>query len=101
MLRDSLQIRWQAGLRGAAADTLEALAEAAWRLDEGDAAATLLETANRLREETGFVRQPVYEERYQRVLAGVSGHRPAAPPDIEQTVAAAIHDDLAKVASLA
>jgi len=77
-------------LRGSAADALQALAEVSWRLGELEVAATLLQTANRLREETGLVRQPVYEARYQRVLTAVSDHRPAASPDIDQTVATAI-----------
>jgi predicted ATPase/class 3 adenylate cyclase len=90
LLRESLRLLWRAGLRGSAADALQALAEVSWRLGELDVAATLLQTANRLREETGLVRQPVYEERYQRVLAAVSDHRPGSSPDIDQTVATAI-----------
>ena len=34
LLRASLKLRWRAGLRGPAADTLEALAEASWRLGD-------------------------------------------------------------------
>jgi hypothetical protein len=77
-------------LRGSAADTLQALAEVTWRLGELDVAATLLQTADRLREETGLVRQPVYEARYQRIQAAVGDHRPTASPDIDQAVATAI-----------
>jgi hypothetical protein len=36
------------------------------------------------------VRQPVYEARYQRILAAVGDHGSAAFPDIDQTVATAI-----------
>jgi predicted ATPase/class 3 adenylate cyclase len=90
LLRESLRLLWCAGLRGSAADALQALAEASWRLGELDTAATLLQTANRLREETGLVRQPVYEARYQRILAAVGDHGSAAFPDIDQTVATAI-----------
>ncbi|HEX2281849.1 MAG TPA: tetratricopeptide repeat protein [Thermomicrobiales bacterium] len=89
-LRESLRLLWSAGLRGSAADVLQALAEANWRLGELDVAATLLQTANRLREETGLVRQPVYESRYQQVLAAVSDHRSTASLDIDQIVAMAI-----------
>ena len=94
-LSESLQLRWSAGLRDATADTLEALAEAMWRVDELDQAATLLQTASLLREETGVARQPVYEERFQRVWRAVSDRVPAAESlDVEQTVATAI-DQLA------
>jgi predicted ATPase/class 3 adenylate cyclase len=96
-LRESLRLLWGAGLRGSAADALEALAEANWRLEELDVAATQLQTADRLRDETGLVRQPVYEARYQRILAAVRDHRPAASLDIDQTVATAIgHADFAR-----
>jgi tetratricopeptide (TPR) repeat protein len=89
-LRESLRLLWSSGLRGSAADTLEALAETNCELGEVSAAAQLLQTADRLREETGLVRQPVYEARYQRVLAAVSDHRPAVSVDIDQTVSLVI-----------
>jgi predicted ATPase/class 3 adenylate cyclase len=90
LLRESLRLRWHAGLRWSAPDALEALAEASWRLGAVDVAATLLQTANLLREETGLVRQPVYEARYQRVLAAVGDQRSSVPPDIDEIVASAI-----------
>jgi tetratricopeptide (TPR) repeat protein len=90
LLRESLRLLWSAGLRGSAADPLQALAEASWRLGELDVAATFLQAANRLREETGLVRQPVYEERYQRILAAIGGQGSTASLDIDQTVATAI-----------
>jgi len=90
LLSESLRLLWCAGLRGSAADVLQALAEASWRLGELDVAATLLQTANLLRQETGLVRQPVYEARYQRVLAAVGDDRPPASLDIDQTVALAM-----------
>jgi tetratricopeptide (TPR) repeat protein len=99
LLRESLRLLWSAGLRGSAADALQALAEVTWRLGEMDFAATLLQTANRVREETGFVRQPVYEARYQRLLAAVGDHRPPAPPDLDQTVATVIQQS--NIAALA
>ena len=68
---ESLKLRWGAGLRGLASDTLEALAEATWRLGDLDVAATLLRASSQLREETGVARQPVYEARYQRVVQAV------------------------------
>ena len=96
LLRKSLRLLWGAGLRGSAADTLQALAEATWRLGELDVAATLLQTADDLRQETGLVRQPVHEARYQRVLAAVGDHRSSAAADIDQTVTTAIQQaDLA------
>jgi len=86
-LGESLQLRWDAGSRDFTADTLEALAEAAWRLEELDLAATLLQTANLLREETGVARQPVYEERYQRMWQVVGGRVAATEAvDIDQTI---------------
>ena len=86
-LSESLQLRWSAGLRDATADTLEALAEAMWRVDQLDQAATLLQTASLLRQETGVARPPVYEERYQRVWQAVSDHVAAAESlDIDQTI---------------
>ena len=42
-LIESLRLRWHAGERGAAADTLEALAEATWKLGDTDLAATLVQ----------------------------------------------------------
>ena len=97
LLRESLRLLWSAGLRGSAAQALEALAEATWCLGELDVAATQLQTADLLREETGLVRQPVYEARYQRILAAVGDHRPSASPDIDQTVATAIRQaDIAR-----
>ena len=90
LLRESLRLLWSAGLRGSAADTLQALAEVTWRLGELDVAATLLQTADRLREETGLVRQPVYEARYQRIQAAVGDRRSTASLDIDQAVATAI-----------
>ena len=90
LLRESLRLLWGAGLRGSAADALQALAEANWRLGEMDVAAAQLQTADGLRQETGLVRQPVYEARYQRVLAAVGDHRSAASLNIDQTVATAI-----------
>ena len=87
-LSESLQLRWSAGLRDSTADTLEALAEAAWRLDDLDRAATLLQAAKLLRDETGAARQPVYEVRYQRLWQAVGDRVPAADSlDVEQTVA--------------
>jgi predicted ATPase/class 3 adenylate cyclase len=90
LLRESLRLLWCAGLRGSAADALQALAEAAWRLGEMDVATMLLQTANRLWEETGLVRQPIYEARYQRILAAVGDHKSSAYLDIDQTVATMI-----------
>jgi predicted ATPase/class 3 adenylate cyclase len=92
LLRESLGLLWGAGLRGSAADALQALAEVTWRMGELEVAATLLQTADGLREETGLVRQPVYEARYQRVLAAVGDHITAVPTDIDQTVATAIRE---------
>jgi predicted ATPase/class 3 adenylate cyclase len=80
LLLESLKLRWNAGLRGLACDTLEALAEATWRLGDLDRAAMILRASSQLREETGVARQPVYEARYQRVVQAVS----AAGPQDEQ-----------------
>ena len=41
-------------------------------------AATALQIAVRLREETGLARQPVYEQRYQRVAHAVASAAPVA-----------------------
>jgi tetratricopeptide (TPR) repeat protein len=71
LLLESLKLRWSAGLRGLACDTLEALAEATWRLGDLNGAAMILRASSQLREETGVARQPVYEARYQRVVQAV------------------------------
>jgi tetratricopeptide (TPR) repeat protein len=90
LLTESLRLRWTAGLRGAAADTLEALAEATWRQGDSSFAATLLQVANVIREETGVARQPVYETRFRRLADAVSGVSGLSGPlDIDKTVAAA------------
>ena len=78
LLLESLKLRWNAGLRGLAADTLEALAEATWRLGDLGRAALILRASSQLREETGVARQPVYEARYQRVMQAVSAAVPQA-----------------------
>jgi tetratricopeptide (TPR) repeat protein len=80
LLLESLKLRWSAGLRGLACDTLEALAEATWRLGDLDSAATILLASSQLREETGVARQPVYEARYQRVVQAVSAAALQAEP---------------------
>ena len=77
LLIESLRLRWSAGLRGATADTLEALAEATWQLGDNELAATILRASARLREETGLARQPIYEPRFQQVAQAV-GYRPTA-----------------------
>jgi predicted ATPase len=87
LLLQSLELRWEAGLRASAADSLEALAEALWQLGEARLAATALHAGRRLREETGLARQPVYEERYQRIAHAVAS---AAPIDELLDVDAAI-----------
>jgi predicted ATPase/class 3 adenylate cyclase len=91
LLLESLKLRWGAGLRGLACDTLEALAEAAWQLGDPDRAALILRASSQLREETGVARLPVYEERYQRVVHAVSAVAPPAEPlDCDAVVASLI-----------
>jgi predicted ATPase/class 3 adenylate cyclase len=91
LLRESLRLRLNTGQRGAAAETLEALAEATWCVGEREDAAKLLLAADRLRQETGLVRQPVYEVRYQRVRAALGDDLfPMPPLDIDQILATAI-----------
>jgi tetratricopeptide (TPR) repeat protein len=86
-LLESLQVRWSAGERGAAADTLEALAEASWQLGDLHSAAQLLHTGMRLRQETGLARLPVYETRFGRVLQAVDDLIAHLPPlDIDTVV---------------
>ena len=88
LLLESLKLRWSAGLRGLASDTLEALAEATWRLGDLDFAATLIQTANLLRDETGVARQPVYEKRYQQIVKAVEAGSPITEPiDVDAVVA--------------
>jgi predicted ATPase/class 3 adenylate cyclase len=72
LLIESLKLRWSAGLRGLACDTLEALAEATWQLGDLERAAMILQASSQLREETGVARLPVYDARYQRVVDAVS-----------------------------
>jgi hypothetical protein len=47
----------------------------------------LLQTADLLRKETGLVRQLVYKERHQQVLALIGDHLPAGSPDVDQVIA--------------
>ena len=51
-------------------------------------AATLLHVSARLREETGMVRQPIYEPRYQRVAAAVASETPDASFELDEFIAA-------------
>jgi predicted ATPase/class 3 adenylate cyclase len=90
LLLQSLRLRWGAGLRASAADTLEALAEATWRLGDSAGAAVMLRAGLLLREETGLARQPVYEERYRRVAQGVTGVTTPEPFNLDAAVAALI-----------
>ncbi len=80
LLLQSLKLRWSAGLRGLAADTLEALAEVTWNLGDGDQAAVIIRASSQLRAETGVARQPVYEARYQRMVQAVATKTPTAEP---------------------
>jgi predicted ATPase/class 3 adenylate cyclase len=77
LLRQSLRLRWGAGLRASTADTLEALAETTWRFGEAERAATMLQAASQIRAETGLARQPIYEARYAAVAQAI-GFAPAA-----------------------
>ncbi len=91
LLLESLQLRWSAGLRGLASDTLEALAEATWRLGDLDRAAVMIWASSQLREETGVPRQPVYEARYQRVVQAVEAAAlPAGRLDLDTVVSSLI-----------
>jgi len=98
-LLEGLRLRWNAGERGAAADTLEALAEACWRLGDTDFATTLLRTATTLREETGIARPPVYTRRYQEMLqALVNSNQPTEAPDVNAAVASVLETKLTSAA---
>jgi tetratricopeptide (TPR) repeat protein len=89
LLADGLRLRWQAGERGAAADTLEALAEVTWRLGDVTCAVELVAAASQLRDETGFARQPVYEQRYESVFAAIAErNRDTEAVDIDALVMA-------------
>jgi predicted ATPase len=91
LLVESLRLRWNIGERGAAADTLDALAEATWRLGDVDFAANLTRASDSLREETGFARQPVYQERYRQMFAALQEATCSTEPlSIEETVAMAL-----------
>jgi predicted ATPase/class 3 adenylate cyclase len=85
-LLDSLRLRWGAGLRASAAETLEALAEAEWRLGDDHLAAIALHAGERLRTESGLARQPVYEARYQRAAHALEGVAVAEPFDLDAAV---------------
>ncbi|MBA2595820.1 MAG: tetratricopeptide repeat protein, partial [Chloroflexia bacterium] len=76
LLIEGLRLRWQVGVRGAAADSLDALAEVTWRLGDVASAAELLDAANQLRAETGSARQPVYAKRYAGMMTAVGSHIP-------------------------
>ena len=84
LLLESLALRWNIGERGAAADTLEALADALVLLDEAKSAAEVLRLAAAVRTETGAVRSPAYDGRYQRVTDALGPIGTAMPAtDIE------------------
>ena len=90
-LIEALRLRWNAGEQGGAADTLEALAEATWKLGDADLAATLLRTATTVREETGIARPPVYAERYQEMLQTLANSdQPTEVPDVDTVVASVL-----------
>jgi tetratricopeptide (TPR) repeat protein len=98
-LAESLRLRWIAGERGAMADSLEALAEASQLSGDRDLAVRLMRSADQLRDETGVVRQPVYEERHRRVLESLgddAGSMAAADAD---SVVAAVLSELGPVLS--
>jgi predicted ATPase/class 3 adenylate cyclase len=98
LLIESLRLRWNAGERGAAADTLEALAEATWRRGDLESASYLIQIATLVREETGIARQPVYTKRYQPLLDAIAGITPqAASPDIDNAVAGLIAQQPSRV----
>jgi predicted ATPase len=100
LLIESLRLRWNAGERGAAADTLEALAEATWRRGDLDSAAYLIQIATLVRAETGIARQPVYTKRYQPLLDAIAGITPqAVSPDIDNAVAKLIAQQPSRVSA--
>jgi predicted ATPase/class 3 adenylate cyclase len=97
LLRQSLKLRWGAGLRASTTDTLEALAEATWRLGGSALANEMLQAAWQLREETGLARQPIYEERYAEMAHEV-GFAPRAPAlELDAAIAAFLDADRALV----
>ena len=77
LLRDSLRIRWGAGLRASATDTLDALAVATWQLGDLNLAATILAASDALREETGLARQPVLRAALPAGCPGGAGRQSA------------------------
>jgi tetratricopeptide (TPR) repeat protein len=100
-LIEGLRLRWNAGERGAAADTLEALAEAFRRLGDTDLSAKVLQAAIALRRETGIARPPVYDRRYQEMLQALAdSNQPNLPPDVEAVVASLLQSGIAPATKL-
>jgi hypothetical protein len=75
LLVEGLRLRWEAGDRGGAADTLDSLAEVA--LTGGDVAwaRSIAVTVECLRQEMGIRRLPVYEQRFLAVKAAVGARQ--------------------------
>jgi tetratricopeptide (TPR) repeat protein len=67
LLLDGLRLRWDAGDRGGAADTLDALAEAVVQTGDLNWARKAVAVGEVLRIETGIARLPVYAERFAAV----------------------------------
>jgi predicted ATPase len=83
LLLDGLRHRWDAGDRGGAADTLDALAEAVVQSGDLNWATKIVVAGEALRAETGLARLPVYAERYAVVkdAIGDPGSEPSGSID--------------------
>ena len=90
LLLDGLRHRWDAGDRGGAADTLDALAEAAVQLGDLDWARTIVVAGEALRAETGLARLPVYAERYAAVKDAIGEPRWEPSGSIDELVRAVL-----------
>ena len=90
LLLDGLRHRWDAGDRGGAADTLDALAEAAVQLGDLDWARTIVVAGEALRAETGLARLPVYAKRYAAVKDAIGEPRWEPSGSIDELVRAVL-----------
>jgi tetratricopeptide (TPR) repeat protein len=78
LLLDGLRLRWDAGDRGGAADSLDALAEAVVQTADLNWARTIVVAGEALWAETGLARLPVYVERYAAVKDAIG--EPSSEP---------------------
>ncbi len=100
LLLDGLRLRWGAGDRGGAADTLDALAEAVVQTGDLDWARTIVVAGEALRAETGLARLPVYAARYAAVKDAIGEPRSGRSGSIDELVGKVLSERPVSLASV-